>query len=119
MTRKLTAGARLRRAFDAALEVGSQQLGKRLEWDEHEAESLRAACSCADRREQLQAAYDAELAGENRPGALVKLSAELRLLDKEVSSHLARVRVGPGVAKSERHQRAANSRWSRREAQGG
>jgi hypothetical protein len=42
---------------------------------------------------------------------LVKLSTELRLLDKAIADHLGRVRIGPGVAKSERHQRAVNVRW--------
>jgi hypothetical protein len=36
---------------------------------------------------------------------LVKLSAEMRLLNNAVADHHGRVRIGPGVAKSERHQR--------------
>jgi hypothetical protein len=36
---------------------------------------------------------------------LVKLSAEMRLLDNAVADHHGRVRIGPGAAKSERHQR--------------
>lgn len=45
---------------------------------------------------------------------LVKLSAEMRMLEKAVADHLGRVRIGPGVAKSERHQRAVNTRWQRK-----
>ena len=37
----------------------------------------------------------------------------MRLLDKAVADHLGRVRIGPGIAKSERHQRAVNARWTR------
>lgn len=109
-----TAGQRLRETFDEALDQASQQLGKRLTWDEHELQALAAAASAADRRDELQRVYRDELAGEQRPPALVKLSAELRLLDKAVADHLGRVRIGVGVAKSERHQRAVNARWQRK-----
>lgn len=109
-----TAGQRLRETFDQALDRASQQLGKRMAWDEHELEALVAAASAADRRYELQRVYRDELAGDRRPAILVKLSAEMRLLDKAVADHLGRVRVGPGVAKSERHQRAVNARWQRK-----
>ncbi|MDX1885363.1 hypothetical protein [Mycolicibacterium sp. 120270] len=108
-----TAGQQLRGMFDKALDRASQQLGKRMAWDEHELEALTAASSAADRRDELQRVYRDELAGERRPAVLVKLSTELRLLDKAVADHLSRVRIGPGVAKSERHQRAVNARWQR------
>ncbi|MGV0788681.1 hypothetical protein ABQF33_17370 [Mycolicibacterium sp. XJ2] len=108
-----TAGQRLRETFDQGLDRASQQLGKRLTWDEHELEALTAAATAADRCEELQRVYRDELAGERRPALLVKLSAEMRLLDKAVADHVGRVRIGPGVAKSERHQRAVNARWDR------
>lgn len=111
-----TAGQALLAEFDSALERASKAAGRRLVWDEHEQHHLRAAAAAADRRATLQQLFDTELAGENRPTTLVKLSAEMRLLDKAVADHLGRVRVGVGVAKSERHQRAANARWKQREA---
>lgn len=107
-------GRRLLAQFDAALRRESVATGKRLEWDEHEQVELRLAAAAADRRGQLQAAYDAELARENRASLLVKLSAEIRLLDKAIGDHLGRVRVGVGAAKSQQHQQAARSRWDRR-----
>ncbi|MBN7411165.1 hypothetical protein IUQ87_07490 [Mycobacteroides abscessus subsp. abscessus] len=82
-------------------------------WDERELEALNAAAGATDRRDDLQRVYADELTGDRRPGILVKLSAEIRLLDKAVADHLARVRIGPGIAKSERHQRAVNARWQR------
>jgi hypothetical protein len=59
----------------------------------------------------------AEMAGENRPALVVKISAELRALDKAVGDHLGRVQVGEGAAKSSQHQAAARSRWDRRDAE--
>jgi hypothetical protein len=108
-----TAGEALREDFDSALEKASQRIGKRLQWDEHELASLNAAADAATKRDQLQQIYDAELAGERRPRELVRLSIEMRLLGKAIQDHLGRVRVGPGIAKSERHQRAVNACWQR------
>jgi hypothetical protein len=108
-----TAGQRLRETFDQALDRVSQRLGKRMAWDEHELEALSAAASAANRRDELQQVYRDQLAGDGGPAILVKLSAEMRMLDKAVADHLGRVRIGPGVAKSERHQRAVNARWNR------
>ncbi|UUO01692.1 hypothetical protein M4D79_25525 [Mycolicibacterium novocastrense] len=108
-----TAGQRLRDSFDRALDRASKQLDMRLMWEEHELAALLAAASAADRRDELQRVYRDELAGDRRPTMLVKLSAEMRLLDKAIGDHLGHVRIGPGVAKSERHQRAVNARWQR------
>jgi hypothetical protein len=110
------AGRRLLAQFDAALKRESEATGKRLEFDEHEQVELRLAAAAADRRGQLQAAYDAELEGESRASLLVKLSAEIRLLDKAIGDHLGRVHVSLGAAKSQQQQQAARSRWDRRNA---
>jgi hypothetical protein len=115
-----SAGGRLIAELDAALAEASRNLGKPLAWDEHEKQEIAAAARAANRREILQAQLDAEVAGENRPEVAVKLSAEMRLLDKSITDHLGRVHIGPGAAKSPRHQRAVNARWDRRrEANGG
>jgi hypothetical protein len=108
------AGRRLLARFDAALKRESGATGKRLEFDEHEQVQLRLAAASADRRAQLQTAYDTELEGESRATLLVKLSAEIRLLDKAIGDHLGRVRLSAGTAKSPQHQPAVRSRWDRR-----
>ena len=107
-------GGRLRARMDEALARAGRDAGQSLEWSEVELQALEVAAETADRALVLQGLLEEELAGENRPMAVVKLSAELRLLDKAVLDVLGRVNVGPGVAKSERHVRAARSRWDRR-----
>jgi hypothetical protein len=109
-----TAGGRLIADLDAALAEASVNLGKPLSWDEHEQHEIAAAARAANRCEMLKQQLDAEVDGENRPEVVVKLSAEMRLLEKAITDHLERVHVGPGVAKSPRHQRAVNARWDRR-----
>lgn len=111
-----TAGERLRAQWDAALAAESDA-GKPLEWDETEAHHLGAAARAADRIELLQAQLAAEATGENRPEITVKISAELRALDKAVGDHLGRLHIGEGPAKSGRHVAAARARWDRRNAE--
>lgn len=110
-----TAGALLRLDMDAALQRASDALGQPpdqpLEWTEQEATALDAACTAADRSEVLHAAFELEMAGEKRPSVLVKLSAELRALDRQVVDMLAKVNPGLGPGVSERHQRASRARW--------
>ena len=108
-----TAGGRLMADLDAALAEASANLGKPLTWDEHEQHEIAAAARAANRCEILQQQLDAEVAGENRLDVVVKLSAEMRLLDKAITDHLEHVHIGPVVAKSQRHQRAVNARWDR------
>lgn len=97
----------LQRARDAVREP-------ELQWDEREADALTRACATADRVETLQRAFDAEQDGEARPAVLAKLSSELRALDRQVVDLLGRLNPGVGLAKSERHQRAAGARWALR-----
>ena len=56
---------------------------------------------------------DEELIGEQRPSVLVKLSAELRLCEKQKLDAISRINFGVGPAKSARHQFSANARWHR------
>jgi hypothetical protein len=111
-----TAGEELRARMDAALASAGQDAGAALEWSETELHHLDAAARCADRIELLQARLGDAMAEED-PSAAVKLSAELRMLDKAVGDHLGKVQVGAGEAKSERHQRAVNARWDARRAE--
>lgn len=106
----MTAGEALRATMDAALANASKDDGKDYEWGEHELHHLAAASRAANRVETLQRALDTATAGGD-PALVVKISAEMRACDKAVGDHLAKVVVGEGLAKSERHQRAANSRW--------
>jgi hypothetical protein len=112
----MTAGERLRAQMDTALARAGKESGRKLVWTEAEEHHLAAAARAADRVELLQRQLDAELPGENRATVVVKISAELRALDKAVGDHLGRVQVGDGTAKSEQHQRAVRARWDRRDA---
>lgn len=105
----MSAGDELRAAWDAELAAHDPAL----EWDPAEEHHLGAAARAADRAAALRVAFAAELAGEQRPGELVKLSAELRALDKAIGDHLGRLQIGEGPAKSRQHQAAVNARWDR------
>jgi hypothetical protein len=105
----VSAGERLRQEMDAALHRASPE--QPLEWTEQERVALHAVCSTADRAEVIRAAFDAERDGEARSTVLVKLSAELRALDRQVVDLLAKVNPGLGPAVSERHQKASRARW--------
>jgi hypothetical protein len=116
--RRPRAGKLVRASLDAALERASRELpeGQALEWSEQEALTIDRACAAADRGEQLQRIYDAQLAAGAEPGVLVKLSAELRLCERAVVDLVARINAGVGPAKSARRVASARARWSRRDA---
>jgi hypothetical protein len=57
--------------------------------------ALEKAVESADRAEQVRTLLD----------------AEVRLLNKAQMDYVWRLNPGPGVAKSERHQRAGRARW--------
>ena len=86
------------------------------EFTEHEVEALDRACSAADRAEQLQVLYDAELAkgGGLALTTLAKISAEVRHLERQSLQMLDRVKLTADPVPSARHQRAARTRWDRR-----
>ena len=100
---EMAAGERLRARMDQALAQG-------LEWSEHELELLDAAARCADRREELEVRWSVA----EDDAVRVKLSAEIRLLDKAQNDYLARVNpTGEERPRSLRHQAAARARWDR------
>jgi len=111
MAVKQSAGARLSADLDGALVRAGKEIGRTLEWSEQEVQVIGLAARTADRAEILRCLFDAERAGDASPMILVRLSAELRLLDRQVVDLVGRVRVGVGPAKSVRHQRAARRRW--------
>ncbi|WP_193046812.1 hypothetical protein [Mycolicibacterium baixiangningiae] len=114
----MSAGERLRTQLDALLKASAREVGLTLEWSESELDILDRAARTADRVEQLQAVYDREVSGEGSPTVLVKLSAELRALDRQVVDLVARLSPEVGPAKDPAKVRAANARWNRQPAVG-
>ena len=110
----MTAGRRLRRVLDDALTRASTEVGKSLEWSEIEQAAIDAATTTADRAEALRTRFDTLLADEDTADTLlVKVSAELRMLDRQVVDLVSRIEIGVGPSKSDRHVRAALARWNR------
>ncbi|MEU6184539.1 hypothetical protein [Nocardia sp. NPDC047038] len=109
---KVKPSEELRRRMDAALAPGH-------EWTEQEQEYLTLAGQAADRAVVIQAQLDAELAREDpRPNSVVRLSAELRALERAQGDYVARLNPTVDPPKSERHRRAALSRWDRERRRG-
>lgn len=108
MTRRKTAGQRLRAQLDEALQRTGTEQGKQLLWDERELAHLAAAQAAADTAELLHKRLADE---ELDPAALVRVSAERRLQLKAVSDHVDRLGIWTEVPKSERHVKAGRARW--------
>lgn len=83
------------------------------EFDQYEPETLDAVCAVADRAEQLQRVYDAELAGVVRPDDACRVSAEIRHCERESVQMLERVWLTPEPVRSPLNQRAARARLDR------
>jgi hypothetical protein len=113
-----SAGQKLRAELDAGLAHAARESGEPLEWSEAELVTVGHAVAAADRLEELRALWDAELAGETRATVAIKMSAEARLCERHIVDLVARLSFGPERAKSERHVRAARSRWDRVPARG-
>ncbi|WP_280186163.1 MULTISPECIES: hypothetical protein [Nocardia] len=101
----------IKQRMDAALPDGAL-------WTEREEIYLQLAGRAADRAALVQTQLDVELErDEPRASSVVRLSAELRQLERAQADLVARLSPTPGgVAKSERHQRAAVVRWDRARA---
>lgn len=108
-----SAGSQLRKLLEDALKSQSKAIGRPLEWSEDELTMLDAVCNAANRAEDMREFYEAERAGQNRATVLVKISAELRMLDRQVVELTARINPGLGTSKSPRHQAAVGVRWAR------
>jgi hypothetical protein len=101
------------RDLDAALARAGEAAGAALEWSESERAAITRLVSSVERRELLQRLLDAQAAAEEpEPMVVMKLSAELRQVDRLVLDLLDRVNPAPEPAKSARHQRAINHRWA-------
>ena len=106
-----TAGAKLRTRLDGGLKAR----GPGWEWSEYDAEVIDSAARHADRAEQLQRAYDRELAGKSPSmSTLTRLAAEVRHQERRVIELVAMVTPPAEVPKSKRHQAAVNARWDRK-----
>lgn len=110
-------GRRVVADMRAALERAAAERGEPMEFDELEEAALARAGDAADRAERLRKLLDGHLSVEDpAPGTVAKLSAEIRALDRQVLDLLAKVSLDLAPAKSARHVKAAQARWSRRGA---
>lgn len=109
--RRPRAGKKLRADLDEAQAAAAEERGEELEWSEQELLVIERAAAAADRGETLQWLWDEELARDAHPTTLVKLSAEIRACERQVVDLISKVNPAVGVAKSERHVRAANARY--------
>lgn len=111
MTPRQTAGTKLRKAMDRALAQAAEDLGEPLDFTEMELAAVVIACQAADRTEQLQKVYDAELANPAaNPNTLTKLSAELRGLERQQLDAIGRVKLDPDYLSNVRRN-AVRQRW--------
>lgn len=109
MTKRKTAGTRLRDQLDEALRRTAEDRGVTLEWDERELAHLDAAHAAADTADLLRV----RMADPDIDAAVVvRLGAERRLQLKAISDHVDRLGIWTQVPKSERHVRAGQARWS-------
>ncbi|NKS00916.1 hypothetical protein GS528_07255 [Rhodococcus hoagii] len=112
---RTAAGRRLVDAQNAALAETCKDSGEEFVWTPAEEAALERAGDTEDRAESVRKLLQIELKSEEPDKALVvKLSAELRALDRLVVDLIGRLNpAGDEPVKSHRHQRAANSRWER------
>ena len=106
--------AEARRVLDALearrIELESEH-GETFEWDEREQVVLRMLGDAIDRKETLKRQF----ADADKPSTAAKISAELRQLERTISEQLGRLDLeGAGEVKSQRHQKAARTRWDRK-----
>lgn len=112
---RTAAGKRLVADQAAALARTSKDTGEVLVWSEAEIVALERAGDTVDRAEKVRKLLDIQMrADEPNPAIVVKLSAEIRALDRLVVDLVGKLNpYGEGQAKSGRHQKAANARWHR------
>lgn len=105
MTARKTPGLRLVESLRGLLEDG-------YEFDEAEEHLLSMIESETDRVAALRAVLADELAKDQvSTRRVTELSAEIRLLEKQIGQWSASLRPKQAESKSWTHQKAANSRW--------
>lgn len=112
--RPKTAGEKLRDSLNAQLARASEDAREDLEWTNQEEAVLARAADAADRAEILNDRWVA-LANDpaTDPALLVKVSGELRALERSITDLVFKVSPELGQAKSFQHQKAAQTRWNR------
>lgn len=100
--------------LDAELKANAEHVGAALKWTAAERAVLDLIADTMDRRADLQRLFD----GSEKVTARLRLSAELRLLDAQVSRLLKSVSTepdlpGPQSRRSQKASKAAASRWRR------
>jgi hypothetical protein len=111
------AGKKLRAELDELLaRVSTEKYPGQpaLVWSEQEAQIIDRAAAAADRAEVLGWLWQQEMDGNTSAATLVKLSAEMRACERAAVDLVSKVNPDVGEAKSDRHQRAARTRWDRR-----
>jgi hypothetical protein len=107
----------IRAALDAELGRARQQHGDGVEWSPQEAESIRILLDTARRRSEVRDVYHRTVAASDAdPAVLVKLSGELRQLDKAITTHYKAINADMPAAPSittQKARKAANVRWTR------
>jgi hypothetical protein len=103
-------------ALDAELARACQQHGDGVEWSPQEAESIRILLDTARRRAEVRDVYLRTVAASDAdPAVLVKLSGELRQLDKAVSMHYKAINADMPAQltlTTIKARKAANVRWT-------
>lgn len=100
--------------LDAELKANAARLGATLKWTAAERAVLDLIADTIDRRQDLKRLFDEA----EKVSAQLRLSAEMRLLDAQVSRLLKSVSTepdmsGPRSRRSQKASKAALSRWNR------
>lgn len=105
-------------ALDAKLAKAAERQGVSLRWTAAEQHTLEILADTIDRRTALTSAFD----GASEAKVQVKLSTEIRQLDRLVVQLLAKVEVAgaapkqPESLRTMKAREAANARWGKQNA---
>ena len=113
MTRRLTAGRRLRRDLDRALDEAAAECGEVLVWTQTDLQMIGLMCAAADRADALRDIWESSLASGVSASTLTKLSGEIRQCERQIAGLLDRLDVGlQGSWAKQQRKRASRSRGS-------
>lgn len=112
MTAKSPEARRVLRDLNKELELASQSRGQQLVWSAQESAILDQISSILDRKSELLRLYGDARSVKNK----LKISQELRLLERAAASLVTQIRTDLPAAESLRTvkaRRAARARWDR------
>jgi hypothetical protein len=112
MAAKSPEARRVLRGLAKELELASQSRGQQLVWSAQESAILDQISSILDRKSELLQMYDDARSVKNK----LKISQELRLLERAAASLVTQIRTDLPAAESFRTvkaRRAARARWDR------